>query len=631
MVERMASLTFKHKIVLLSSGILFISISAFALNNYIFLKSDMDRQLKQEISEIGRSVAYTMQVWFNLNSDTVVSAAKAASKQSDAEGLVAVAVQGKAFEDLSLVYMGLNDGRFFSSDPNLKLPSDYDPRGRPWYKQAISQNKVVYTEPYRDASSGELLITVAAPFNGSSSGVMAGDIQLSVLADLVNSIDFFGLGYGFIVSGSGKIISHPKKELLGKSLADAFPQGDVKVGDLMVRTEADGDNVLATFVSVKGVESIDWQIAIVIDEDKAYAPLRSFRNSAVLFAVIGVFAVIGLLTVLLNQLMKPIIRLGDAMNDIAQGEGDLTQRLDVLGNDEFSNLATGFNGFSSKVQNLVSGIIGSIQMMAKVVDELKESASRTNLAVAEQRQETEMVATAVNETSSAAKEVAKNASLAAESAHDADKESGQVKLVVDDAVRSISGLSEQIGEASEVINALETDVGSIVSVLDVIRGIAEQTNLLALNAAIEAARAGEAGRGFAVVADEVRALASKTQDSTTEIQGMIDRLQSGSNKAVEVMEHSRTDGNSATEKARSAGDSLTKIMAEIGTISDMNAQIAAAAEEQTSVTEEISRSITSIADAAEASDRGTQETASISHQLQELAEDLRGKVGQFKV
>ncbi len=624
-------LQFRQKIILLSSVILLLSIAAYTLNNYIFLKRTLDVQLQASLEEVGNAVANNMRNWLNDKLDTVVSLGKAAALQTDDQALHEVAKQGAAFKAMPDTYMGTSDGRFIISTPDFQLPEGYDPRARPWYQEALKKGQAIFSAPYADASAGTLVITAASPFSGATTGVAGGDLFLDVLTKMVSAIDFYGMGQAFLITASGEILTHSDPKFFGKPLAELFDGTVPPINVEMSEATYEGKTVLTSFIPVQGVPSIDWRIAILVDKKQAYAPLSSFINSALLFSVIGVFAVFGLLTLLLNHLMKPVQGLSSAMKEIAMGDGDLTQRLNASGNDEFADLASGFNGFAAKVQDLVAGIFQSIQTMSKVVEELRVSASRTSGAVADQRRETETVATSVNETSAAAREIAINASQAADAAKEADSESLQVSQVVGDAVKSIEGLASHIGNASGVINDLQGDVGNIVSVLTVIRGIAEQTNLLALNAAIEAARAGEAGRGFAVVADEVRALASKTQESTEEIQGMITRLQDGSQKAVTTMEQSKSNGNAATEKALSAGDSLNKIIASISTISEMNTQIAAASEQQTAVTEDISRSIQSIAQSAEDTDKGTKETEATSHQLHELAEDLKRKVNHFKV
>ncbi|WP_371850781.1 methyl-accepting chemotaxis protein [Pseudomonas marincola] len=248
-----------------------------------------------------------------------------------------------------------------------------------------------------------------------------------------------------------------------------------------------------------------------------------------------------------------------------------------------------------------------------------------------QRHETDQVATAINEMSAAAQEVAASAQRAADAARETDQEGASAKQVVERSVESTHKLVGEIRTSSASIDGLRQDVQGIVGVLEVIRAIADQTNLLALNAAIEAARAGEAGRGFAVVADEVRALASRTQQSTGEIQGMIDRLQTTTEDAVEAMQRASAMGEDTTEQANQAGKSLDVIAELIGTISSMNAQIASAAEEQTAVAEEINRSVHQIAQGVEVVSNDATQGANTARELGGLGGRLQKLVGQFQI
>ncbi|WP_372240595.1 methyl-accepting chemotaxis protein [Pseudomonas sp. JG-B] len=269
--------------------------------------------------------------------------------------------------------------------------------------------------------------------------------------------------------------------------------------------------------------------------------------------------------------------------------------------------------------------------LTSLVGEVAAQAQRSEQAMERQRQETDQVATAINEMSAAAHEVARSAQGAAEAAQQTDQEGQAAKQVVDGSITRIHALVGDIRSSGVSLDSLQQDVQSIVSVLGVIRSIAEQTNLLALNAAIEAARAGEAGRGFAVVADEVRALASRTQQSTQEIQGMIDRLQQGTQDAVTAMRRSSDAGDITSSQANQAGASLDAIAGLIGTINAMNAQIASAAEEQTAVAEEINRSVHQIAVAVDSVAEETRHGAETACSLSRLGDSLGGLVRQFRI
>ncbi|RMF13281.1 MAG: methyl-accepting chemotaxis protein, partial [Gammaproteobacteria bacterium] len=475
------------------------------------------------------------------------------------------------------------------------------------------------------------VITAAVPFRGGNTGVAGGDLFLDKISEIVNAVDFFGMGTAFLVNAQGKILVHENTDLGDQPMSALFGKNAPEMKDVLQPAVLEGRNVLVAFLPIEGVPNINWQIGIIIDQKQAFAQLAGFRNSALLATALGVLLVVGLTSLLLTRLMRPLVSLGTTMEDLSEGQGDLTVRLNVETDDEIGRLAASFNRFVDKIHGLVKDVVASVTTLHQSVENMSHIAQQTSEQVDRQRHETDMVATAVNEMSAAAHEIAQNAQQAAEAAQHADAEGEQVKKIVDEAVSSIEELSQQIGDASEVINALGGDVNSIVSVLSVIRGIAEQTNLLALNAAIEAARAGDAGRGFAVVADEVRALASKTQESTEEIQNTIERLQSASNRAVEVMSTSRESGEHTVLKARSAGTSLDSIAEAIGTISAMNTQIAAASEEQTAVTEDISRSVTTIADSADQTAAGTREAAETARKLADLGNHLSALVARFRV
>ncbi|MGG2397740.1 methyl-accepting chemotaxis protein [Pseudomonas sp. SH1-B] len=349
-------------------------------------------------------------------------------------------------------------------------------------------------------------------------------------------------------------------------------------------------------------------------------------------SAIGLLVVLALLALpLAASITRPVQLIRDKLDDMAAGEGDLTQRLPVTSRDELGELASAFNAFVAKIHVLVQQVSGTTEQLSGLVGAVSSQAQRSEHAMAGQRHETDQVATAINEMSAAAHEVAESAQRAAEAARETDQQGQAAKRVVDTSVTQIHDLVGEVRTSSESLDSLRQDVQGIVSVLEVIRAIADQTNLLALNAAIEAARAGEAGRGFAVVADEVRALASRTQQSTCEIQSMIDRLQSATEEAVAAMRRASQMGDSTREQATHAGESLDSIAVLIGTINSMNAQIASAAEEQTAVAEEINRSVHQIAVAVDEVASDAAQGAQTARDLDGLGGRLQGLVAQFRV
>ncbi|ONM44256.1 hypothetical protein BXT89_08380 [Halopseudomonas pachastrellae] len=327
---------------------------------------------------------------------------------------------------------------------------------------------------------------------------------------------------------------------------------------------------------------------------------------------------------------NPLRELLQRIRDIADGEGDLTQRVVVHSNDELGQLSRAVNAFLEQLQTLIRQVAESTLQVASAAEEMSAIASGQEKLVNEQYMAVDQVSTAATEMSAAIHEVADNAHSTADAAREADRQGHAAADVVSATMSDLRRLAADVEEAAGVINNLEQDTDKIGGVLSVIEGIAEQTNLLALNAAIEAARAGEQGRGFAVVADEVRALAARTQDSTRDIQQMIQKLQSGTGQAVAVMQRGAELAGQSVEKAGATETSLSETSASVMRINDMAAQIAAACEEQSQTTEDIARNISGIRDLSNQSAQSSQESRDASNALARLASALQEQVGRFK-
>ncbi|WIX01089.1 methyl-accepting chemotaxis protein [Pseudomonas sp. AR5] len=360
--------------------------------------------------------------------------------------------------------------------------------------------------------------------------------------------------------------------------------------------------------------------------------MRSQRSNVyLLLALIGGLAiVIGALAAL--TITRMIV--GPLRDTVAQAErvaaGDLSHSQASARRDEVGQLQNAMHRMNESLRNLIGRIGGGVSQIAAAAEQLSAVTAQTSAGVQTQREETDQVATAMNEMAATVQEVARNAEQASLAARQADQQARQGDRVVRDAIGQIGTLSSEVEHSAQAIEALNEQSGRIGSVLEVIRAVAEQTNLLALNAAIEAARAGEQGRGFAVVADEVRALARRTHDSTEEIEGLIGSLQQVAGQAVEQMQTSRDLTQRTVVLANEAGTALGRITDSVSTIEQMNQQIAAAAEQQSSVAENISESVTRVRDIGEQSASGSEQTASASAELARLGIELQELVRQFR-
>jgi methyl-accepting chemotaxis protein len=371
-------------------------------------------------------------------------------------------------------------------------------------------------------------------------------------------------------------------------------------------------------------------LEIIQDRTHFISELSKQRLTAILLGLGGVTVASLLIWLVSVGVVRPIKVAAESMHQISSGDGNLAARLDESGADEMSDLAKAFNHFVEKISGTVSEVSSSAEQLAGVVEEVSAVAENTNKDMKQQQADTTQIATAMTEMSATVKSVADNSAMAAEAATQADQQASSGHKVVQDSIEYIRRLADDVERSSNVMKRVSDDSNRIGGVLDVIRGVAEQTNLLALNAAIEAARAGEQGRGFAVVADEVRSLAQRAQESTQEIHQMVDSLQAGVDEAVGVMEESRHRAEESVNQAMLAGDSLRAITQAVETIVAMNTQIATASEEQSVVAEDINRNIVNISHVAEHATNNAELTASRSASLAQHAARLIGIVSSFQ-
>ncbi|WCR45403.1 methyl-accepting chemotaxis protein [Stutzerimonas stutzeri] len=626
------SLKFSHKILLAASLVVIATFALFTLYNDYLQRNAIRANLESYLDEMGEVTAHNIQNWLSGRILLVESAAQSIGSDS-AEARVATLLEQKALASTFMFsYLGGQDGSFLMR-PAEEMPADYDPRARPWYKDAIAAGGSTLTEPYVDAASGELVISIATPAqqSGRNIGVVGGDLGLKALVEIINALDFNGMGYAFLVSGDGKVLVHPDSQRVMKSLRDIYPQNTPSLDSRYVEVRLDDSNRILSFSPVKGLPSVQWHVGISLDRDKAYAALTSFRTTALVATIAAVAFILLLLGMLMRVLMRPLRDMGRAMANIAEGEGDLTRRLDVQSKDEFGQLATAFNRFVERIHESIREVSSATLQVNEVAQRVLSASNASMTNSDEQASRTNSVAAAINELGAAAQEIARNAADASQHASGARHQAEHGRQVVEQNIAAMRELSAKISASCSQIEALNAKTVDIGQILEVIKGISEQTNLLALNAAIEAARAGEAGRGFAVVADEVRNLAHRTQSSAQEIQQMIEQLQVGAGASVQTMTESQRQSESSVSIADRAGERLGEVTQRIGEIDGMNQSVATATEEQTAVIESLNMDITEINTLNQQGVENLQSTLRACGDLDQQARRLKQLVDSFRI
>ncbi|SFT91601.1 methyl-accepting chemotaxis protein [Pseudomonas marincola] len=464
--------------------------------------------------------------------------------------------------------------------------------------------------------------------------------------DMIRELRYDNREYFWINDQTPTMIMHPtNSKLEGQNLSAIKDPDGVELFNEMVRISREkgagqveyrwpkpGSEAPVSKISyVELFKPWGWIIGsgVYVDDVQAEFREQAMRLVGIGFGLMVVMAL--LVSMIVRSISVPLGHTVNAMANIASGEGDLTRALDTNGNDELTALAKNFNAFTSKLREVISQSLASASQLNSAAHSLGGVAGEAQQHSEQQSLQMDQVATAINQVTYGVQDVAKNAEHASNEVQAAEEQAIQGQRNIDASLQQIAELSGTIDQSVEVIQALSTESVQIGSVLEVIRSIAEQTNLLALNAAIEAARAGEQGRGFAVVADEVRLLAQRTQKSTAEIQVMIERLQSNSEAAVKVIHESSQSSQRTVVQASQAGESLTLIAQSLRNLTGLNTSIASATLQQSHVVEDINMNVTQAVGLAQSNANAAQQSSAASQQLGALAADLNRLLGQFRV
>lgn len=624
------NLSLKNKLALSASVAIVIGGLIVQAVSYSASLSRLEAQVKQDL--MGTVVAYNQYV-----SSWLISKERALTSLSpdvDKAQVVTHLKQLSHSANFDNVFLAYPDGSQQNANGVSLPPGNNDPRKWGWYINAQKDpSKVFMDNPTVAAATGANVVSLGQALSlGGQQIVLGADVEITDIVNGLSQVTLPGKGYMFIMNDSGNVFTHANTELLNKSIGQLGLETS-----LIARAIKDKSNIYADVLGAKSVihaspiEGTSLTTVAVVDNDSLVAPIRDTIWQQLLVTVLVVLACIAIFRMLCNYLFRPLNNVSHALEQIANGNGDLTQRIQVESDDEVGKLANNFNIFVASLNTL----IGNIRNLSKELDghsiESSQLAEHALTGINQQQDEITLVATSVTELSGATQDISSNAEQTAKAAQESTNSTINGQKMVDNTRTSIYSLAKELEIAGDVVSDLSRHAQEISSVLSTIQEIAEQTNLLALNAAIEAARAGEQGRGFAVVADEVRVLSQRTHSSTEEIKSTIDTLQSTTSKAVSIMQSSVGLADNSVKDADKATSALEEINGAVTAISNMATHIATAAQEQTQVTGEVTANLSLIKDVSEQLVVNAQASSSSSSKVKSESEALSLKVSTFKL
>lgn len=628
------------KASLLLSIVILVSFSLITLSalSYNKVKQSTIASINDASMSIVNYEANNIETWFLQKAEALEALAQHYQRNTYGDNFVNTARLAKDTNGYSAVFFAFDDGNTYSTaegkywtngvaDPNV-----YSALNRPWYAQAKSASGLTLTDTYTDSTTNKLVVSI---LRNIGDGVLLGDIELDILNNTVNNVDFPGAVTAILDHNGVALASNSKALTVGKTLADInihnVHNTMLKHPDSMTDYTLNKVDKIAFTKEITLVDGKKWYLFIGIDKSIAYQHLDDVLTQTIVtsFAMLAMTLVIIILV--LNVLYRPILALKEIVTDLAKGSGDLTRRLPISKNDDIGLISSGINDFINHLQSMMLEVSQSSNNISYSVKQLKTQTSENSKVLTTHSVETEQIVAAIEEMSATANDVAHNASQAAQFTQETNQQATSSNQLVTETTNTVSQLINDVNTTSYSIETIGKDTAEITNVLNVIGDIAEQTNLLALNAAIEAARAGEQGRGFAVVADEVRALAARTQTSTAEIEATLNKLRQGSTTAINTMNITQSTCRDAENNTNLVSSSLHTIVQSVTNINDLNIQIATAAEEQSSVTDEITRNMTSIRAIVHELDESGKRTSTEAINLESANEQLKSVVAKFKL
>ncbi|WP_068717568.1 methyl-accepting chemotaxis protein [Vibrio tritonius] len=633
----MSKLGFKRTLILSSALITGLSVGTSNYFNYRSASEILTTTIYQNTTNYVHQIAGKLTSFITQKSRAIDNLAQDYQKNNYTSNHAQNMRIAASASDIFNITIGFDNGDAYCSYPlpgwtDFKNPPTYNASQRPWFKDAMSASGLIYTDPYADATTQELMVSIGK--RAGTRSVVLADIPLTVLKDVVNSVEMKGAVTLIMQDDSSILASTSTAVKVGQKLMDfgslSHLVDKIKRGDRSIDYKlGDVDKVMFSEKIQYGDKN--WYLLVGLDKSVVFASLDSMAKQTIILTIICVVIAVLLTMLLLNILYRPILALKETIHTLSSGEGDLTRRLDVTSNDDLGIIAEDVNTFISHLQKMMLQIEDFSGQLVNNISSLERTSTQNSTILNQHVRETEQISTAIEEMSATANMMAQNAQESVEYTKEVSQMGSSSLRTLNNAKSYVDRLVSDVENTASSMSNMSDETKGINQILSVIGDIAAQTNLLALNAAIEAARAGEQGRGFAVVADEVRALASRTQESTEEIERALTKLLDGSQEVLSLMEGTKSTCHETFNGTTEVETSLNSLTSQVGNITDLSIKIATSAEEQDRVTAEISKNMSEITDIVKQLNQNDVDSSAQVNDISGINERLATIVGKFKL